>query len=169
MHFSDGWFNDSYIRGCPVIVVYAPDGAPTAFANLMPEYTKNEVAIDLMRHYPGVEQGTMEYMFAKMLMWAREKGYETFSLGLSAIVAVGEKPDDPRVEQTLYKIATYVSRYFNFRGLHDFKDKFHPRWEPRYLVYPGPASLPLVFSTLLRVHSGNDYLWKFLGKQPKHG
>ncbi len=167
MHFSDGWFNDNYIRDSPVIVVHDPNGTPTAFANLVPEYTKNEISIDLMRHHAGVEHGTMEFMFARMLLWAREKGYETFSLGLSAIVAVGEKPDDPRVEQALHTIATYVSRYFNFRGLHDFKEKFHPRWEPRYLVYPGAASLPLVLSTLLRVHSGKNFIWKFLGKQPK--
>lgn len=168
MHFSDGWFNDHYIRNSPVIVVHAPDGSPTAFANLVPEYARNEVSIDLMRHYAGVEHGTMEFLFARMLQWAREKGYDTFSLGLSAIVAVGEKPNDPRVEQALHMIATYASRFYNFKGLHDFKEKFHPGWEPRYLIYPGPASLPLVLSTLLRVHSGNDYLWKFLGKQPRH-
>jgi phosphatidylglycerol lysyltransferase len=168
MHFSDGWFNDGYIRNSSVIAVHAPDGAPTAFANLVPEYARNELSIDLMRHYAGVEHGTMEFLFTRILQWARGKGYDTFSLGLSAIVAVGEKPDDPRVEQALYTIATYASRFFNFKGLHDFKEKFHPGWEPRYLIYPGPASLPLVLSTLLRVHSGKDYLWKFLRKQPRH-
>jgi phosphatidylglycerol lysyltransferase len=164
MHFADGWFDDDYIRNGPVIVVHAPDGSPTAFANLVPEYQKNEVTIDLMRRYPKVEHGTMEFMFASMLQWARGQGYETFSLGLSAIVGVGEKPDDPRVEQALHTISEYVSRFYNFRGLHDFKEKFHPRWEPRYLVYPGPGSLPLVLTTLLRVHSGDNFLWKYFKK-----
>jgi phosphatidylglycerol lysyltransferase len=162
MHFADGWFDDAYIRSGPVIVVHAPNGKPTAFANLVNEYQKNEITIDLMRHYPEVEHGTMEFLFAAMLAWAKEQGYETFSLGLSAIVGVGEKPEDPRVEQALHTIAGYVSRFYNFRGLHSFKEKFHPRWEPRYLVYPGPGSLPLVMTTLLRVHSGNDFAWKFL-------
>jgi phosphatidylglycerol lysyltransferase len=164
MRFSDGWFNDHYIRNGPVIVVHAPDGSPTAFANLVPEYQKNELSIDLMRHYGNVERGTMEYLFSKMLLWAKEQGYDTFSLGLSAIVGVGEKPDDPRVEQALHTLSEYISRFYNFKGLHEFKDKFHPCWEPRYLIYPGPAQLPLVLSTLLRVHSGNDFLWKFLGR-----
>jgi phosphatidylglycerol lysyltransferase len=162
MHFSDGWFNDSYIRNGPVAVVHAPDGHPTAFANFIPEYQKNEVSIDLMRHYQEIEHGTMEFLFVKMLQWAKAKEYATFSLGLSAIVGVGEKPGDPRVEQALHTISEYISRFYNFKGLHDFKEKYHPRWEPRYLVYPGPASLPLVLTTLLRVHSGNDFLWKFL-------
>ena len=164
MHFSDGWFDDSYLRNGPVIVVHAPDGSPTAFANLVPEYQKNELTIDLMRHYREVEHGTMEFLFVKMLQWAKEKGYDTFSLGLSAVVGVGEKQSDPRVEQALHTVADYVSRFYNFKGLHDFKEKFHPRWEPRYLVYPGSGSLPLILVTLLRVHSGNNFMWKFLGK-----
>lgn len=164
MHFSDGWFEDDYIRNGPVIVIYGADGNPTAFANLVPEYQKNELGIDLMRHYPQVENGTMEFLFTRMFQWAREKGYETFSLGLSAIVGVGEKPEDTRVEQALHTISEYISRFYNFRGLHNFKDKFHPRWEPRYLVYQGAASLPLVLNTLLLVHSGNNFLWKFLKK-----
>jgi len=165
MHFSDGWFEDTYIRNGPVIVTYTQDGIPVAFANLVPEYQKNEVTIDLMRHSRDSEHGTMEFLFVKMLLWAKENGYDSFSLGLSAIVGVGEKPDDPRVEKLLHKISEYISRFFNFKGLHNFKEKFHPRWEPRYLVYPGPASLPLVLNTLIEVHSGGNYLWKFLSKQ----
>ena len=103
----------------------------------------------------------MEFLFIRMLQWAKEKGYDTFSLGLSAIVGVGEKSDDPRVEQALHTISEYVSRFYNFKGLHNFKDKFHPQWEPRYLVYQGPSSLPQALSSLLRVHSGNNSLWKF--------
>jgi phosphatidylglycerol lysyltransferase len=164
MHFSDGWFNDSYVRNGLVMVIHDPDGNPTAFTNLVPEYQKNELTIDLMRRYEKVENGTMEFMFSKMLLWAKENGYDSFSLGLSAIVGVGEKPDDPRVEKALHTLSEYGSRFFNFRGLHDFKEKFHPDWQPRYLVYPGVASLPLVLNTLLQVHSGNHYLWKFLKK-----
>lgn len=164
MHFANGWFDDDYIRSGPVAVVHAPDGKPTAFANLVTEYQANEVTIDLMRRYQKVESGTMEFIFGSMLQWAKDQGYETFSLGLSAIVGVGEKPDDPRTEKALHTIADYVSRFYNFRGLHEFKEKFHPRWEPRYLAYPGPASLPLVLTTLLRVHSGDNFLWKYLKK-----
>ena len=120
MHFSDGWFTDSYIRNGPVIVIYGPDGNATAFANLVGEYQKNELTIDLMRHYPKIENGTMDYLFVKMLQWAKDNGYSTFSLGLSAIVGVGEKPEDPRVEQALHTISEYVSRFYNFKGLHNF-------------------------------------------------
>ena len=164
MHFADGWFDDNYIRNSPVIVVHASDGRPIAFANLVTEFQKNEITLDLMRRYAEVESGTMEFLFASMLEWAKEQGYETFSLGLSSIAGVGESPDDPRIEQTLNKIAETFSRFYNFKGLRLFKEKFHPRWEPRYLVYPEASSLPIVLTTLVRVHSGDNFLWKYLGK-----
>jgi phosphatidylglycerol lysyltransferase len=75
---------------------------------------------------------------------------------------VGEKPNDPKVEQALHTISEYVSRFYNFKGLHAFKEKFNPQWQPRYLVYPALSSLPLILSTILKVHSGNRYLSRFL-------
>ncbi|GAP08620.1 uncharacterized conserved protein [Anaerolinea thermolimosa] len=162
MHFSVGWFEEKYIRHSPIITVCSAEGRMIAFANLVTEYQKNELTLDLMRHFPGVPNGTMDFLFVRMLQWAKQQGYDSFSLGLSAIVGVGEKPEDPRVEQALHVIAEYVSRFYNFKGLHAFKEKFHPRWEPRYLVYPGVGSLSLVLTTLLKVHSGEGFLFKFL-------
>ncbi len=40
MHFSVGWFDEDYIRESPVVVVYGQDNAPTAFANLVTELSK---------------------------------------------------------------------------------------------------------------------------------
>ncbi len=165
MHFSVGWFDESYLGEGPLVVVYAQDGNPTAFANLVTEYRKNELTLDLMRHLQRVENGTMEFLFARMLQWAGEKGYDSFSLGLSALVGIGEKPDDPRIERALHTISEYISRFYNYKGLHNFKEKFHPNWEPRYIAYPGAANLPIVLNTLLKVHSGNNFLWKYLGSK----
>jgi len=45
--------------------------------------------------------------------------------------------------------------------LHLFKEKFQPRWLPRYLVYPGPASLPAVVVALNRASSGDDFIRQY--------
>jgi phosphatidylglycerol lysyltransferase len=160
-YFINGWFDDDYIRNCPVFVVHAPDGKPTAFANLISEYQKNEAAIDLMRRYPEAESGTMDFLYASMLEWAKGQGYESFSLGMSAFAGVGDQPDDPRVEQALRSVSEYIVRFYNFKSLHFFKNKFHPHWEPRYLVYPGTTSLPIIISTLTRIQTRNRLLWQF--------
>ncbi|MGD0877926.1 MAG: phosphatidylglycerol lysyltransferase domain-containing protein [Anaerolineales bacterium] len=164
MHFTVGWFDHDYIRNSPVMAVHAPTGEVTAFANLVPEYQKNETSLDLMRRRRTVENGTMELLFTSMLEWAKSQGYASFSLGQAPLTGIGEHNDDPRVEQALRRLSEYFNRFINFRGLHTFKEKFNPRWEPRYVVYPGVASLPGIITTLLRVNSDGNFLWNYLKK-----
>lgn len=162
--FSLGWFDDDYLRGTPVLVVRAPDGRALAFANLLSEYQKNECTADLMRRLREVPSGTMDFLFVSLLQWARDHGYESFNLGLSALSGVGDAPDDPKVERALHYLYEHVDQFYNFKGLHAFKDKFEPRWEPRYLAYPGAASLPGVALALIRADSGDEFMEDYLGE-----
>ena len=164
MHFSVGWFDDEYIRHSPVMAVHDATGEITAFANLVPEYQKNETSLDLMRRRREVENGTMELLFTSLLEWAKAQGFASFSLGQAPLTGIGEHNDDPRVEQALRRLSEYFKRFINFRGLHSFKEKFNPRWEPRYVVYLGVTSLPGVITTLLRVNSDGNFLWNYLKK-----
>ena len=143
------------------MVVYDSVGQISAFANVVPEYRRNEVAVDLMRRREVVENGTMDFLFVSLLEWAKQQGYAEFSLGLSALSGIGEHSDDPVIERALRYIFQHVNQFYNFKGLHAFKDKFHPQWRPRYLVYHGPASLPLIATALVRADSGDDILWTF--------
>jgi phosphatidylglycerol lysyltransferase len=103
----------------------------------------------------------MDLLFATMLEWARECGFETFDLGLSALSGLGEKPQDPAIERALHYIYEHENQFYNFKGLHAFKDKFNPRWSPRYLIYPGLSALPAVTLALIRADSG-DVLFSYL-------
>jgi phosphatidylglycerol lysyltransferase len=164
LRFAVGWFDEKYISECPVMTVYDASGSLTAFANLVSEYQNNEITIDLMRHHRQLENGVMEFMFASLLEWARQQGYATFSLGQSALSYVGQKPEDPRTEQFLHYIYENFNRFYNFKGLHNFKEKFNPRWEPRYLIYPGVASLPALLTAFIRINSGDDFLLRYFRK-----
>jgi len=160
--FSLGGFDDDYIRNAAVMAIHRPDGAITAFANIQPEYRANEATIDLMRRRLDAEDFTMEFLFLSLFDWARRQGYATFNRGLSSLAGVGEKVDDPAVERALHYIYEHVNQFYNFKGLHEFKDKFHPRWEPRFLVYPGPSTLPAVALALIRADSGDDFAAEYL-------
>jgi len=93
-----------------------------------------------------------------------KKGYSTFNLGLSALSGVGESTEDPAFERALHYVYEHVDQFYNFKGLHEFKEKFHPTWSPRYLIYPNPANLPLVALAMIRADSGDDvissYFWR---------
>ncbi len=154
--FSLGWFDDAYIRSSPVAVIRDEQGSIMAFANLVPEYAIPEVAVDLMRRRAEVEPGTMEFLFVTMFNWAREHGYKTFNLGLSALSGMGEQPDSPAAERALHYIYEHVNQFYNFKGLHAFKEKFHPHWAPRYLIYPGAGNLLASVVGVVRANTGED-------------
>lgn len=44
--------------------------------------------------------------------------------------------------------------YDNFQGLHLYKEKFHPQWEPRYLAAPGGLALTGVLSAVASLTAG---------------
>ncbi len=158
MRFSLGWFSESYLNTCPILLVRDREGFIEAFANLVPEFQAKEVAVDLMRYRQHSESGLMDFLFVSLLQWAHEQGYATFNLGLSALSGVGEHSDDPLSERALNFIYQNVNRIYNFRGLHSFKEKFHPAWAPRYLIYPGASSLPAISVALVRANLGGGLL-----------
>jgi len=158
MRFSLGWFDDEYIRGSPIGAVHAPQGWIAAFANLVPEYQLNEITIDLMRHRQPLENGTMEFLFASLFQWAKSLGYGTFNLGLSSLAGVGQKAGDPAIERVMHWVYENVDQFYNFKGLHAFKEKFSPQWSPRYLIYPGVTNLPQAWLAVVNANTGGRLL-----------
>lgn len=156
--FSIGWFDPAYLRECYVAVVYDAHGGIIAFSNLLMGYNRKEVTVDLMRHRTAVEKGTMEFLFATVIQQFQQRGYDSFNFSLSPLAGVGETPAAKRVEKGLHYFFEHLNQFYNFKGLHQFKEKFQPRWEPRYLIYPSVATLPDVAVGLVRADSGDRLL-----------
>jgi phosphatidylglycerol lysyltransferase len=166
MRFSLGWFDEAYLNTCPILIVRDREGFIDAFSNIVTEFQANEVTVDLMRHHVYSEKGIMDFLFVSLFKWAREQGYATFNLGLSALAGVGEDEKDPAIERALNYAYNNLNRFYNFKGLHAFKEKFHPVWSPRYLAYPGIPSLPLVMPAVIRANVGGGLFSKTI-KWPK--
>ena len=158
--FSVGWFDEAYLRECAIAVVYTPEQQVSAFANVVTQYQDNAATIDLMRRRLEVENGTMEFLFASLLQHYQKLGYQEFNLGLSALSHTAEQPSSRKLDKGLRYLYEHLNRFYNFKGLHSFKAKFQPRWEPRYLVFPGLAALPDVVIGLVQADSGGN-LWDY--------
>lgn len=159
--FSLGWFDDDYLRECEMAIVRTADGAIAAFANLIPEYQRNEATIDLMRRRTESDRAVMDFLFVSLFETCKQRGYDSFNLGLSALAGVGATGKDERLEQGMRYLSEHLNRFYNFRGVHQYKEKFHPIWEPRYLIYPHLSDLFDVVVGLVRADSG-DRLWDYL-------
>ncbi len=134
--YSLGMFRPDYMKLTPIAVVRL-EGRIMAFANLWPTEGRTVLTLDLMRYDPDSPPSIMEYLFLRLIEYARETGYAHFSLGLAPLAGLEAKP----LSSAWHKIASVVYQLggdvYNFQGLRAYKEKFKPHWEPRYFAIKG--------------------------------
>ena len=151
--FSLGRFDEAYLRRFPMGVVRR-EGTVVAFANLLCSGDGSEVSVDLMRYTPAAPASVMEYLFIELLQWGRDQGFRRFNLGMAPLSGLQNRALAPiwnRAGALLYR---HGEHFYNFRGLRQYKDKFDPEWEPRYLASPGGLALPRILGSTAALISG---------------
>jgi phosphatidylglycerol lysyltransferase len=151
--FSLGWFDAEYMQRFPIALIER-EHRIEAFANLWVGPGRVELSPDLMRYRATAPRGVMDALFAHMMLWGRDQGYQWFNLGMAPLSGL---PDSP-VQRAWSRVGKFVYRngesFYNFQGLRAYKEKFDPIWEPRYLVYPGVFALPRVLADLTALIAG---------------
>ena len=138
--FSLGRFERSYLESAPVAVIRQGERI-LAFASLMPDYRDHrELSVDLMRHRAAAPPGCMDLLFVRLLEYGRDLGYAWFNLGMAPLAGVGESRY-ARTSERLVRLAfEYGNRFYNYKGLRSYKEKFQPQWRSAYLAYPHQMS-----------------------------
>jgi len=58
----------------------------------------------------------------------------------------------------LHRLGAFVFRhgkdFYNFQGLRQYKSKFHPVWQPKYIACPDGMVLPRILPNLAALISG---------------
>ena len=151
--FSIGRFDERYLMHFPLGVVRRA-GRIVAFANIWAAAPGTEVSIDLMRFADDAPADVMEFLFTQLMLWAQAQGYRTFSLGMAPLAGVESRRLAPmwsKVGGVLYR---HGEHFYNFQGLQQYKEKFDPQWEPKYLASPGGLALPRVVANVNALISG---------------
>ncbi len=150
--FSLGFFDPGYLARFPVAVVERA-GRVVAFANIW-RGSGEEMSVDLMRYSSDAPREVMESLFVHLLVWAKEQGCKWFVLGMAPLSGFEQSPVAPlwnRLGSFLYQ---HGGTLYNFQGLRAYKEKFHPVWEPKYLVYPGGFRLPHILADVSALVAG---------------
>jgi phosphatidylglycerol lysyltransferase len=151
--FSLGSFHEPYLRRVPIAVVRA-GARPVAFATLMCTDRAEEASVDLMRHVPGAPNGTMDFMFAKLLLHFQAQGFQRFGLGMAPLSGMAQHRLAPRWHRLGRLLFAHGENFYNFQGLRAFKEKFAPQWEARYLAAPGGLTPVFVMADVAALISG---------------
>jgi phosphatidylglycerol lysyltransferase len=151
--FSMGAFDPRYLLRTPMAVLWQ-NGEPVAFANLLLNDSREEASVDLMRFLPDGPTGIMDYLFVELMQWARGEGYRWFNLGMAPLAGLQNRRQAPLWNRFGALVFGRGERFYNFRGLQRYKDKFDPEWEPRYMAVPGGIALPIILTNVASLISG---------------
>ncbi len=151
--FSLGSFNPAYLQHFPLGIVRR-DAMVFAFCNIWQGADKEELSVDLMRYLPSAPRDTMEYLFLQLLLWAKAQGYQWFNLGMAPLSGLDGRALAPAWQRLGALIYQHGEHFYNFQGLRQYKEKFDPQWEPRYLTCPYGLALPRVLANIASLVSG---------------
>jgi phosphatidylglycerol lysyltransferase len=151
--FSLGFFDERYLSHFPLALVYK-DGRVIAFANIWGGSGKEELSIDLMRYLPESPHGVMEYLFIELMLWGKQKGYGWFNLGMAPLAGLEDQTQAPLWSKLGAFIFRHGEHFYNFQGLRNYKEKFDPVWEPKYLAAPAGLALPRILTNISSLISG---------------
>ncbi|SDV50537.1 bifunctional lysylphosphatidylglycerol flippase/synthetase MprF [Chitinasiproducens palmae] len=151
--FSVAAFTPDYLAAQSVMLVRQA-GEPVAFVTYMTTDLGVEATIGVMRHLPEASQYAMEYLFTSLILHLKQAGLTNLSLGMAPLSGVHAGP----LASPWHRLASLTwhvgGRFYNFRGLRVFKNKFQPRWEPRYLAASGSLSVLLTLADLSLLAGG---------------
>jgi phosphatidylglycerol lysyltransferase len=171
--FSIGRFSEPYLRRFPCAVVRDAPGRVIAFANILEGRPGGELSIDLMRYSIARERDAglkdaMDYLFLKLMLHGKERGFTRFNLGMAPLAAVGEMRSARLMERLARVFFRHGGQWYNYQGLRRYKEKFDPTWEPRYMAYPRPWDWPLAAASAAVLIAGGWRALAFPGgeKQP---
>lgn len=152
--FSLGFFKADYLLRTDVAVIKDPDGHIKAFANMWQTAGREELSIDLMRYAPDSPNGIMDFLFAELMLWGKAEHYQWFCLGMAPLAGLEHR----RLSPLWHKIGAIIfemgDQFYNFEGLYEYKAKFAPQWQPRYLAAPAGLSVPFILMQITRLISG---------------
>jgi phosphatidylglycerol lysyltransferase len=151
--FSLGRFDERYIENFSVAVL-RDQGEIVAFTNLWISGDRSEMSVDLMRHANAAPPSSIEYLLLTLFEWGRAEGFQRFNLGMAPLSGLPNRAIAPIWSKAGALLFRHGEYFYNFRGLRQYKEKFYPKWEPRYLATPGGVVFPRVLSNTAALISG---------------
>ncbi len=151
--FSMGGFEEPYVWQFPVAVVRVGNRV-LAFATLWTTAARTSFSIDLMRYADDAPKDVMDFLFVELLIWGRDQGYVAFEFGMAPLAGLEDRPLAPimsRVGRLLFERGEEI---YNFQGVHRFKDKYDPLWQPRYIAAPHKWTIPMLLADVGLLSSG---------------
>lgn len=151
--FTVGNFDEKYLMNFPVALI-RKEGQPVAFANILRSGNKQEISTDLLRYRSSVPHSVIDFMIVETMRWGHQHGYHWFNLGMAPFSGKEKNYFSPRWNKLANLLFTYGENLYGYKAVRAYKEKFHPDWEPKYLICSAGLGFPATLSNIAKVVSG---------------
>lgn len=151
MTFDLGSLSPESLHPADVAILRDENGMAVAFATWLPYAQGRGRSLDMMRHVPE-KRNVMDTLVVACLMDCRERGICEISLGNAPLANLEQREMDSLEERAVRLLYERFDSYYGYRSLFEFKNKFHPQWNGRYLAYRGVPHLLPAMAAIVRVH-----------------
>jgi lysylphosphatidylglycerol synthetase-like protein (DUF2156 family) len=151
MSFDLSSFSVTDLREKGAAYVRTTDGRLLAFATWHPYAHGQGRCLDLMRSHAD-EKGVMDFLLLESIETFRNQGVEEVCFGSAPLANTSDPDKHCASDRAIRFIFDNFDRFYGYKRLFFFKQKYGPRWEPRYLAYPRSTPLPLVGLAVAGVH-----------------
>ncbi|MBV9489909.1 MAG: DUF2156 domain-containing protein [Verrucomicrobia bacterium] len=152
MTFDLGRFDLAQIRKIGAAVIFNAEGRLEAFASWLPYAQGRGRSLDLMRARADVK-GVMDFLIVESIDHFKALDVTEVSLGNAPLANVDEDVKQyVREERAVKFLFENFNRYYGYKSLFEFKKKYQPIWQGRYLGCRPSANPVWVALALVRVH-----------------
>ena len=151
MGFSMGQFNSTGDPEQITAVAIDKQNLVHAFVTFIPIYGRKGWGLDLMRRAERCAPGTMELLLSRSIEFLKSCGAEMVSLGLAPLSNANNE-DASLLDSSIDVLTHRFGNLKDSQSLFNFKKKFQPAWESRYLVFSHTMTLPKVGWALYKAH-----------------
>ncbi len=147
--FSQGMFVEKEIKEQTVITIENSEEKIIAFLNIIPDYVENEGTYDLLRKTADAPNGIMDHILVELFKHFRSCGIRYVNLGFAPMSGL----NDPHnfTEKSMKFAYEKIRSFSNYKGQRDYKEKFNPQWNDKFLIYSNDYDLLQVPGVLTKV------------------
>lgn len=154
MSFDLGSFSIESLRSTGASIVRNPEGRIEAFVTWRDFAGGKGRCLDLMRGREEVKD-VMDFLIVEAIDHFKTQGVEQLSLGNAPLANVATQDQDAalsREERAVKFLFDNFDHFYGYKSLFNFKKKYQPNWQGRYLAYKPGSSLPMVALAVAGVH-----------------
>lgn len=134
-YFSIGHFTYMYVSKAAILVLRDKEGVIQAFCTEMPSNNNDAISVDLIRWNPEIKLPFMDTLYIHSMLYYKEKGFQRFNMGMATLSNVGHLKYAYSREKFARRVYDHFNGIYRFKGLRQYKEKFKPSFESRYLIY----------------------------------